>query len=64
MGTASNIDDDARRALVTHHLHSTFAFSSSEDEDPDEDEDEDFASPCRSSSIDHAAKGAISQVQV
>jgi len=63
VGTASKIDDDVRRALATNHLHSTFAFSSSSSEDEDEDDDDDFASPCRSSNIDHAAKEAISQVQ-
>jgi len=66
--TAWNIDEDVRRALATHHLHSTFDFSSSEDEDEDDDEDEgegeDFAPPCHSSGINHAVIEAISQVQV
>jgi len=65
VGTASKIDDDVRRALAANHLHYTFAFSSSSSEDEDDDDDDDdFASPCRSSNIDHAVKEAISQVQI
>jgi len=59
--SASNIDDD--RTLAIRHLHSTCVFSSSSSEDEDEDDDN-FASPCRSSNIDHAVKEAISRVQV
>ena len=58
--TAWNIDEDVRRSLADHHLHSIFEFSSSEDED----EEDDFASPCRSSSVDHAVKEPICPVQV
>jgi len=54
--TVWNIDEDVRRALTTHHLHSAVEFSSSEEED----EDDDLTSPCRSSSIDHAVKDTIS----
>ena len=58
--TAWNIDEDVRRSLETHHLHSIFEFSSSEDEG----EDEDFAPHCHASNVEHTVKEAISQVQV
>ena len=57
MHTARNIDEDVRRSLSTHHLHSTFSFE-------DEGKDEDIPPPRRSSSIDHAVNQAFSQVQI